>query len=200
MAKKNRQLYACDEKLRKVQAMVDNPPASPSRSTTNDPSQQPLNIPVRSNAYRKRSFSENWLDHRPAGSVDSGTVLQPLIKRKKKTVAAPKSRDLGTAARYCLTHQQQDNDGEIETQLYKGNVFRTAGGGASVQFTAVETLKQQTTKTGTNNTPTPVPMATDDEFRYCDIFLVLNVTMVATSGSCDSADTSCWTDVETRVS
>lgn len=150
--------------------MVDNPPPSPTRSTTNDPSRQPLNIPIRSTSNRKRSFSENWLDHRPAGSVDSGTVLQPLMKRKKKTVAAPKSRDLGTAARYCLTHQQQDTDGEIETQLYKGNVFRTAGGGASVQFTAVETLKQQTPATGVNNNvvTTPLP-ATDDEFRYCDI-------------------------------
>lgn len=170
LAKKNRQLYACDEKLRKVQAMVTNAPASPSRSNTNDPAKQPLNIPVRSTTHRKRSFSDNWLDHRPAGSVDSGTVLQPMIKRKKKTVAAPKSRDLGTAARYCLTHQQQDTDGEIETQLYKGNVFRTAGGGASVQFTAVETLKQQTAKTNNNVVTTPAPavsMTTDEEFRYC---------------------------------
>lgn len=180
--------------------MVNNPPASPSRSNTNDPSKQPLNIPVRSTTHRKRSFSENWLDHRPAGSVDSGTVLQPMIKRKKKTVAAPKSRDLGTAARYCLTHQQQDTDGELETQLYKGSVFRTAGGGASVQFTSVETLKQQAA-TNASNTPTPVAMATDDEFRYDDTMIVVfNVTMVPTSGSCDSVDTSCWTDVETRVS
>ena len=174
LAKKNRQLYACDEKLRKVQAMVTNAPASPSRSNTNDPAKQPLNIPVRSTTHRKRSFSDNWLDHRPAGSVDSGTVLQPMIKRKKKTVAAPKSRDLGTAARYCLTHQQQDTDGEIETQLYKGNVFRTAGGGASVQFTAVETLKQQTATTNNNVVTTPAPavsMTTDDEFRYCDAWL-----------------------------
>ena len=174
LAKKNRQLYACDEKLRKVQAMVTNAPASPGRSNTNDPAKQPLNIPVRSTTHRKRSFSDNWLDHRPAGSVDSGTVLQPMIKRKKKTVAAPKSRDLGTAARYCLTHQQQDTDGEIETQLYKGNVFRTAGGGASVQFTAVETLKQQTATTNNNVVTTPAPavsMTTDDEFRYCDAWL-----------------------------
>lgn len=174
LAKKNRQLYACDEKLRKVQAMVTNAPASPSRSNTNDPAKQPLNIPVRSTTHRKRSFSDNWLDHRPAGSVDSGTVLQPMIKRKKKTVAAPKSRDLGTAARYCLTHQQQDTDGEIETQLYKGNVFRTAGGGASVQFTAVETLKQQTATTNNNVVTMPAPavsMTTDDEFRYCDAWL-----------------------------
>lgn len=175
LAKKNRQLYACDEKLRKVQAMVDSSPASPCRSTTNDPSRQPLNIPVRSNTHRKRSFSENWLDHRPAGSVESGTVLQPLMKRKKKTVAAPKSRDLGTAARYCLTHQQQDHDGEIETQLYKGNVFRTAGGGASVQFTAVETLKQQS---ATVTTPAPVTTVTDDEFRYYDHFCLHFITMV----------------------
>ena len=151
---------------------MDNPPASPSRSTSNDPARQPLNIPVRSGSNRKRSFSENWLDHRPAGSVDSGTVLQPLMKRKKKTVAAPKSRDLGTAARYCLTHQQQDTDGEIETQLFKGNVFRTAGGGASVQFTAVETLKQQATAGGNVATsPAPVPMDTDDEFRYSIVIL-----------------------------
>ena len=179
--------------------MVDNPPPSPSRSTTNDPSRQPLNIPVRSTTHRKRSFSENWLDHRPAGSVDSGTVLQPMMKRKKKTVAAPKSRDLGTAARYCLTHQQQDTDGELETQLYKGNVFRTAGGGASVQFTAVETLKQQQATGNAVTTPVPVAMATDDEYRYYNIISSV-VTMVTNSGSCDSVDTSCWTDVETRVS
>jgi len=93
-------------------------------------------------------------------------VLQPLIKRKKRTVAAPKSKDLGSAARYCLTHQQQDTDGEIQTQLYKGDVFRTAGGGASVQFTAVETLRQE----NTNKVTTPSPVATDeatyDDSRY----------------------------------
>ena len=140
--------------------MVDHPPPSPTKTT--ESSNQPLNIPVRSNTHRKRSFSENWLDHRPAGSVESGTVLQPLIKRKKRTVAAPKSKDLGSAARYCLTHQQQDTDGEIQTQLYKGDVFRTAGGGASVQFTAVETLRQE----NANKVTTPPPVATDDDSRY----------------------------------
>ncbi|XP_065886124.1 kinesin-like protein KIF23 [Dysidea avara] len=174
LAKKNRLLYASDEKLRKVQAMVDHPPPSPGKTT--ESSNQPLNIPVRSNAHRKRSFSENWLDHRPTGSVESGTVLQPLIKRKKRTVAAPKSKDLGSAGRYCLTHQQQDTDGEIQTQLYKGSVFRTAGGGASVQFTAVETLRQQAADKAT----TPPPVAMEDD----------------SSGSCDS--TGSWTDVETR--
>jgi len=140
--------------------MVDHPPPSPSKTT--ESCNQPLNIPVRSNSHRKRSFSENWLDHRPAGSVDSGTVLQPLIKRKKRTVATPKSKDLGTAARYCLTHQQQDTDGEIQTQLYKGSVYRTAGGGSSVQFTAVETLRQQ----ATDKVSTPPPAAMEDDSRY----------------------------------
>ena len=140
--------------------MVNHPPPSPGKTT--ESSNQPLNIPVRSNAHRKRSFSENWLDHRPTGSVESGTVLQPLIKRKKRTVAAPKSKDLGSAGRYCLTHQQQDTDGEIQTQLYKGSVFRTAGGGASVQFTAVETLRQQAADKAT----TPPPVAMEDDSRY----------------------------------
>lgn len=36
-----------------------------------------------------------------------------------------------------------DTDGEAETQLYKGDIIQTCGGGAQVVFNDVECLKQR---------------------------------------------------------
>ena len=80
-------------------------------------------VPVRgkvASTGRKRSFSENWLEHKPSSNVMSGDILQPVIK-KKKTVTTPKPKHLRscTVNRYCLEHQEEDSEGDLKTELYK---------------------------------------------------------------------------------
>ena len=69
---------------------------------------------------RKRSFSENYLEHRPMTTVKSGDLLQPLMK-KKKTVSTPRPKDFQSRQvdKYCLQHQEEDSQGDIQTALFK---------------------------------------------------------------------------------
>ncbi|XP_015494856.1 kinesin-like protein KIF23 isoform X3 [Parus major] len=91
---------------------------------------------------RSRSAGERWVDHRPAGHVPTETLLQPRVPRAI-TVEAPSERALARCDRYLLTHQELASDGEIQTKLIKGDVFKTRGGGQAVQFTDIETLRQE---------------------------------------------------------
>ena len=49
-----------------------------------------------------------------------GDLLQPQLK-KKRTVAAPRARDLRSRQvdKYCLQHQEEDSEGDVKTELYK---------------------------------------------------------------------------------
>ncbi|TKS73518.1 Kinesin-like protein KIF23 [Collichthys lucidus] len=87
---------------------------------------------------------EKWVDHKPSSSLDLGTVLQPVIPNAIQ-VSAPSEKALSKCDRYVLTHQEVASDGEIETKLIKGEVIKTRGGGQAVQFTDIETLKQELT-------------------------------------------------------
>uniref|UniRef100_A0A665U960 Kinesin-like protein n=1 Tax=Echeneis naucrates TaxID=173247 RepID=A0A665U960_ECHNA len=94
---------------------------------------------------RSRSAgAEKWVDHKPASSLDLGTVLQPVIPNAIQ-VSAPSEKALSKCDRYVLTHQEVASDGEIQTKLIKGEVIKTRGGGQAVQFTDIETLKQELT-------------------------------------------------------
>ncbi|XP_077996675.1 kinesin-like protein KIF23 [Glandiceps talaboti] len=109
------------------------PPPVPSRSHI---------PPVRLRHRRSKSTNaDTWVDHKPMSTLETETVLQPNIK-KKKTVATPHKKDL-KVDKYILTHQEEDSQGEVETQLIKGDVFSTRGGGHSVQFTDIEKLNQE---------------------------------------------------------
>uniref|UniRef100_A0A8C3P312 Kinesin-like protein n=1 Tax=Cyanoderma ruficeps TaxID=181631 RepID=A0A8C3P312_9PASS len=126
---------------------------------------------------RSRSAGgERWVDHRPASHVPTGTVLQPRVPRGALTVGAPSERALARCDRYLLTHQELASDGEIQTKLIKGDVFKTRGGGQAVQFTDIETLRQEspTGRKRRSSPPDPAPAG-------------------------DGADSE-WTDVETRCS
>ncbi|CAN7984364.1 unnamed protein product, partial [Ixodes hexagonus] len=92
---------------------------------------------------RSKSYSgETWVDHKPAGSVQTATVMQPVMK-KRRSVGKLAVRDVTKgASKYALTHQEQNVQGDMETQLYKGDVIPSVGGGAQVIFSDVETLKQ----------------------------------------------------------
>ncbi|KAE8618576.1 hypothetical protein XENTR_v10009421 [Xenopus tropicalis] len=134
--------------------------------------------PVHPRHRRSRSAgTERWVDHKPTSSVETDTVMQPHIPKSIK-VSVASEKALAKCEKYMLTHQQLASDGEIETKLIKGDVFKTRGGGQSVQFTDIETLRQQSPPSGgrkrrssPSNQP-PQGETTDSE----------------------------WTDVETRCS
>ncbi|XP_071345254.1 kinesin-like protein KIF23 isoform X1 [Trachinotus anak] len=93
----------------------------------------------------RRSHSaggEKWVDHKPPSNLDLDTVMQPIIPNAIK-VSTPNEKALSKCHKYILRHQELASDGEIETKLIKGNVFKTRSGGQAVQFTDIETLKQE---------------------------------------------------------
>uniref|UniRef100_A0A3P8VDI2 Kinesin-like protein n=1 Tax=Cynoglossus semilaevis TaxID=244447 RepID=A0A3P8VDI2_CYNSE len=160
-------LWVKDEKLKQLKAIVtesktpgrpDPPPRQvqhrpqrPSREERTparrpvSPTPIPTQTPVRPLHRRSRSAGgEKWVDHKPTSSMDLGTVLQPVIPNAIH-VSAPSEKALSKCDRYVLTHQEVASDGEIQTKLIKGEVIKTRSGGQAVQFTDIETLRQQLT-------------------------------------------------------
>lgn len=79
-----------------------------------------------SNPRHRRSRSagctgEVWLDHKPATAVELNTVFQPSMKKRKSVTKLTDVKDIvnSKTSKYCLTTQEQDADGELETKLYK---------------------------------------------------------------------------------
>lgn len=97
--------------------------------------------------YRRSQSADKWIDHRPGALVPIGTVLQPLMRRRRSVtrLTSPKEITDG-ASRYCLVAQEHDTDGELETKLFKGDIIPTSGGGAQVVFNDMECLKQLSPK------------------------------------------------------
>ncbi|CAF1343311.1 unnamed protein product [Didymodactylos carnosus] len=88
---------------------------------------------------RSRSSGEVWFDHRPQGTLTTETLLQPQFS-KKVIGLQPEKDDIVRTTKYVLTHQNLDSDGEIVTDLVKGDVLQSVGGGANVIFNDVERL------------------------------------------------------------
>ncbi|NXX73757.1 KIF23 protein, partial [Urocolius indicus] len=180
-------LWVKDEKLKQLKAIVTEPknekPERPSRERDREkpvqrsvsPSPVPNLPPVRLRHRRSRSAGERWVDHKPPSNVPTETVMQPQVPHAI-TVAAASEKALAKCDKYMLTHQELASDGEIETKLIKGDVFKTRGGGQAVQFTDIETLKQESPP-GRKRRSSP-----------------LNPDPLE-----DAADSD-WTDVETRCS
>ncbi|XP_020837911.1 kinesin-like protein KIF23 isoform X4 [Phascolarctos cinereus] len=179
-------LWVKDEKLKQLKAIVTEPkndkPERPSRERDREkisqrsvsPSPIPNAPPIRLRHRRSRSAGDRWVDHKPASNVQTETVMQPHVPHAI-TVAVANEKALAKCEKYMLTHQELASDGEIETKLIKGDVFKTRGGGQSVQFTDVETLKQESPTGRKRRSSTCAPtqeVATESE----------------------------WTDVETRCS
>ncbi|KAG9273202.1 kinesin-like protein KIF23 isoform X1 [Astyanax mexicanus] len=132
--------------------------------------------PVRPMHRRSHSAgAERWVDHKPSTNVELDTVMQPNVPKAIK-VTAPSEKALSKCDKYMLTHQEVASDGEIQTKLIKGDVIKTRGGGQAVQFTDIETLKQET------------PVAPSRKRRSSE-----------TGPNQDDKDGD-WTDVETRCS
>ncbi|XP_050990701.1 kinesin-like protein KIF23 isoform X2 [Labeo rohita] len=182
-------LWVKDEKLKQLKAIVtegkteNRQPQRPSREKDKvpakrsaSPSPVPTAAPVRPLHRRSHSAGgERWVDHKPTTNVDLDTVLQPNIPNAIK-VNAPNEKALSKCDKYVLTHQEIASDGEIQTKLIKGEVFKTRGGGQSVQFTDIETLKQEN------------PVAASRKRRSSE---------TGPEGEPMEGD---WTDVETRCS
>ncbi|XP_072201891.1 kinesin-like protein KIF23 isoform X3 [Excalfactoria chinensis] len=131
--------------------------------------------PVRLRHRRSRSAGERWVDHKPPSNLPTDTVMQPHVPHAI-TVAAASEKALAKCDKYMLTHQELASDGEIETKLIKGDVFKTRGGGQAVQFTEIETLKQES-PTGRKRRSSP-----------------------SSADPPEDAANAEWTDVETRCS
>ncbi|XP_037104040.1 kinesin-like protein KIF23 isoform X3 [Syngnathus acus] len=157
-------LWVKDEKLKQLKAIVsESSRGSSSSSSTERPekperpsrdrdrkygqkrSASPSPPAQQINPVHRRSHSaggEKWVDHKPSSNVDLGTVMQPVIPNAIQ-VSSPSEKALSKCHKYVLRHQELASDGEISTKLIKGNVFRTRSGGQSVEFTDVETLRQE---------------------------------------------------------
>ncbi|XP_008308713.1 kinesin-like protein KIF23 isoform X2 [Cynoglossus semilaevis] len=100
-------------------------------------------LPVHPMHRRSHSAGgEKWVDHKPTSNLELDTVMQPIIPNAVK-VSTPNEKALSKCNMYVLRHQELASDGEIETKLFKGNVFKTRAGGQAVHFTDVETLRQE---------------------------------------------------------
>ena len=101
-------------------------------------------VPVanrRANTQSRRSKSaEMWLDHKSANTPVLDTVMQPKMERKI-SVSKLELSDAKKSSKYLLTHQQQADDGEIVTNLIKGNICQSPSGGAHCVFTDIEVLQ-----------------------------------------------------------
>ncbi|CAF0929828.1 unnamed protein product [Adineta steineri] len=89
---------------------------------------------------RSRSLSEVWLEHRPQGTVQTETLLQPKFHKKVCTQQAPAKQEIVRTTKYVLTHQNLDAQGELVTDLVKGDVLPSSTGGVNVIFNDVERL------------------------------------------------------------
>ncbi|XP_039217947.1 kinesin-like protein KIF23 isoform X2 [Crotalus tigris] len=180
-------LWVKDEKLKQLKAIVTEPksnkPERPSREKDREKALQrslspppvPNAPPVRLRHRRSRSAGERWVDHKPPSNIQTETVMQPHVPHAIMVTSA-NEKALAKCDKYMLTHQELASDGEIETRLIKGDVFKTRGGGQAVQFTEIETLKQES-PTGRKRRSSPSSPRLPEE-----------------------ASESEWTDVETRCS
>uniref|UniRef100_A0A670ZHR5 Kinesin-like protein n=1 Tax=Pseudonaja textilis TaxID=8673 RepID=A0A670ZHR5_PSETE len=180
-------LWVKDEKLKQLKAIVTEPksnkPERPSREKDREKALQrslspppiPNAPPVRLRHRRSRSAGERWVDHKPPSNIQTETVMQPQVPHAIMVTSA-NEKALAKCDKYMLTHQELASDGEIETKLIKGDVFKTRGGGQAVQFTEIETLKQES-PTGRKRRSSPSSPRLPEEASESD-----------------------WTDVETRCS
>lgn len=77
---------------------------------------------VVSNPRYGRTHCDNhdqWLDHRAAISAPLNTVLQPVLKRRRSFTSVTSPKDVAKMSKYCLITQNQDEEGVVETQIYK---------------------------------------------------------------------------------
>nr|XP_031547487.1 kinesin-like protein KIF23 isoform X5 [Vicugna pacos] len=188
-------LWVKDEKLKQLKAIVTEPksdkPERPSRERDREkvtprsasPPPVPNAPPIRLRHRRSRSAGDRWVDHKPASNVQTETVMQPHVPHAI-TVSVPSEKALAKCEKYMLTHQELASDGEIETKLIKGDVFKTRGGGQSVQFTDIETVKQESPTGRKRRSSTAAPTQPDGtESEWTDVETRCSVAVEMRAGS-----------------
>ncbi|XP_059768867.1 kinesin-like protein KIF23 isoform X5 [Balaenoptera ricei] len=188
-------LWVKDEKLKQLKAIVTEPkterPERPSRERDREkatrrsvsPSPVPNAPPVRLRHRRSRSAGDRWVDHKPASNLQTETVMQPHVPHAI-TVSVANEKALAKCEKYMLTHQELASDGEIETKLIKGDVYKTRGGGQSVQFTEIETLKQESPTGRKRRSSTGAPAQPDGtESEWTDVETRCSVAVEMRAGS-----------------
>ncbi|XP_061037942.1 kinesin-like protein KIF23 isoform X6 [Eubalaena glacialis] len=139
--------------------------------------------PVRLRHRRSRSAGDRWVDHKPASNLQTETVMQPHVPHAI-TVSVANEKALAKCEKYMLTHQELASDGEIETKLIKGDVYKTRGGGQSVQFTEIETLKQESPTGRKRRSSTVAPAQPDGtESEWTDVETRCSVAVEMRAGS-----------------
>uniref|UniRef100_A0A5K3F5D3 Kinesin-like protein n=3 Tax=Mesocestoides corti TaxID=53468 RepID=A0A5K3F5D3_MESCO len=105
-----------------------------------------LNRPPAINPRHRRSKSLGgggvWLEHKENHPTPLGTIFSPTGIHVRKSVTQLELDDTLKATDYVLHHQTATPDGNVETQLFKGSIIPTAGGGSAVVFNDVEELRQ----------------------------------------------------------
>nr|XP_019581206.1 PREDICTED: kinesin-like protein KIF23 isoform X3 [Rhinolophus sinicus] len=188
-------LWVKDEKLKQLKAIVTEPktekPERPSRERDREKAPQrtvspppvPNVPPLRLRHRRSRSAGDRWVDHKPASNVQTETVMQPHVPHAI-TVSVANEKALAKCEKYMLTHQELASDGEIETKLIKGDVFKTRGGGQSVQFTDIETLKQESPTGRKRRSSTVAPAQPEGaESEWTDVETRCSVAVEMRAGS-----------------
>ncbi|XP_036161929.1 kinesin-like protein KIF23 isoform X3 [Myotis myotis] len=139
--------------------------------------------PLRLRHRRSRSAGDRWVDHKPASNVQTATVMQPHVPHAI-TVSVANEKALAKCEKYMLTHQELASDGEIETKLIKGDVYKTRGGGQAVQFTDIETLKQESPTGRKRRSSTVAPAQPDGaESEWTDVETRCSVAVEMRAGS-----------------
>ena len=70
-----------------------------------------------------------WVDHRPAPLVPTDNLIQvsfPSGDKRRKSNGDIKAKDVEKGNKYAMTSQRVDSEGEIETQVIKGNSHKFA--------------------------------------------------------------------------
>ncbi|EFP08276.1 CRE-ZEN-4 protein [Caenorhabditis remanei] len=102
--------------------------------------------------YQRRSKSASrLLDHQPLHRVPTGTVLQSRTPgnaiRTTKPEVSSILHQLNKSGEYRLTHQEVDQEGNISTNIVKGDVIPTVSGGTAVFFHDIEKLTHESPAT-----------------------------------------------------
>ncbi|XP_065202712.1 kinesin-like protein KIF23 [Planococcus citri] len=143
-----RKMRKCEEKNseRNIKSSRREPSPSTTESAISCAQHTPISATKSTPRYNTRRTRhtprDKWLVQQQTMVVALDTVLQPNMPKRKScdTVTSPKK--MRKTSKYCLMTQNQDETGDLETQLYKGDVVPTVGGGAQVIFNDVEILKQ----------------------------------------------------------
>nr|DBA31879.1 TPA: hypothetical protein GDO54_007638 [Pyxicephalus adspersus] len=198
-------LWVKDEKLKQLKAIVTETkgerPERPSREKDREREQKvPIRSispsPVPSSGTPVSQINPAW--HRRSNSCSNISVAScvsqweqktPQHYSESKTGPTLRRRELA-AARNCNTTETRTGYAasmQAEEQTPRGDVFRTRGGGQSVQFTDIETLRQESPpgssrkrRSSGSNQP---PQAESTESEWTDVETRCSVAVEMRAGS-----------------